>query len=137
MTQETSPLTSNKGKDRRLACLAPARQHHDQLIRDAQEWIVDHLTEKNVLEQARGRSGLLARTFERRFKAATGIAGVKFVQRLRVELAKEILETQSVSIEQIAGDVGYVDPSSFRRLFSRLVGVTPGEYRKRFGPKCP
>ena len=72
------------------------------------------------------------RTFDRRFKAATGYAPLAYVQAMRIEEAKQLLETQSDPIEDIAREVGYEDPGSFRQLFRRLVGMPPGEYRRKF-----
>ncbi|MEX3010482.1 GlxA family transcriptional regulator [Hoeflea sp. TYP-13] len=119
------------------ACLEATNQHSDQLIQRSQRVIAEALTDANVLSKARAISGLPDRTFERRFKAATGIPAVKYVQQLRVELAKRILEETQTPTEEIALAVGYSDPTSFRRLFIRLVGVTPSDYRKRFGRKWP
>ena len=78
------------------------------------------------------QSGLAERSFKRRFKTATGYAPIDYVQKLRVEEAKHMLEATSEAIDQIARNTGYEDPTSFRRLFKRLTGVTPGRYRQRF-----
>jgi transcriptional regulator GlxA family with amidase domain len=78
------------------------------------------------------QSGLTARTFKRRFSAATGETPIAYVQRIRVERAKRRLERSSDPIEAISWAVGYEDPASFRRLFKRLTGLTAGEYRRRF-----
>ena len=77
------------------------------------------------------QSGLSRRTFGRRFQSATGHAPLDYVQRVRIEEAKQLLETGSQSIEQIADEVGYSDIVSFRRLFKRMVGETPTAYRRR------
>lgn len=78
------------------------------------------------------RSKLSERTFKRRFMAATGLAPLDYVQRLRVEDAKRRLERTDDSVDDIAWRVGYEDPAFFRRLFRRVVGMAPGAYRKRF-----
>ena len=77
-------------------------------------------------------SGLAPRTFKRRFTLATGHTPIAYVQRIRVERAKRLLETGDEPIEDISWAVGYEDPASFRRLFKRLTGLTPGAYRQRF-----
>jgi transcriptional regulator GlxA family with amidase domain len=77
-------------------------------------------------------SGLAERTFKRRFQAATGYSPVEFVQALRVEEAKQLLETTRETTDLIAHRVGYEDPTFFRRLFKRRTGVTPARYRQRF-----
>ena len=78
------------------------------------------------------RSGLTERSFKRRFKAATGMTPMDYVHTLRLEEAKQILESGDEPIEAVAEQVGYADPSFFRRLFGRRVGLTPREYRRRF-----
>jgi transcriptional regulator GlxA family with amidase domain len=77
-------------------------------------------------------SGLAPRTFKRRFRAATGYAPVEYVQALRLEEAKQVLETTDEPVDAIAATVGYDDPTFFRRLFKRRTGVTPSRYRQRF-----
>ncbi len=78
------------------------------------------------------QSGLTARTFKRRFKAATGEPPGVYVQRRRVERAKRMLERGEEPVEAISWAVGYEDPASFRRLFKRLAGCSAGKYRRRF-----
>jgi transcriptional regulator GlxA family with amidase domain len=72
------------------------------------------------------------RTFDRRFKAATGYSPLAYVQALRIEEAKQMLETGSALVDAIGREVGYEDASSFSRLFRRLTGISPGDYRRRF-----
>src|SRR3546814_6389628 len=78
------------------------------------------------------RSGLNARTFSRRFKAATGFAPLEYVQALRIEEAKQMLETDTLSANEVGASVGYDDSASFRRIFKRGVGLSPSAYRKKF-----
>jgi len=115
------------------ACLEERLQHADATVRAAQKFIGEHLTECDVLARSRETSGLAQRTFERRFRAAAGVTPLRYLQQLRVEYAKELLERTDRPAEDIADAVGYSDPASFRRLFVRLVGVTPAQYRRRFG----
>jgi transcriptional regulator GlxA family with amidase domain len=82
-------------------------------------------------------SGLAPRTFKRRFTATTGHTPIAYVQRVRVERAKRMLEAGDASIDEISWAVGYEDPASFRRLFKRLTGLTPGAYRQRFQLPVP
>lgn len=79
------------------------------------------------------RGGLAERTFKRRFARATGMPPMDYVHTLRLEEAKQLLETTAAPTEKIARDVAYEDGSFFRRLFRRKVGITPREYRKRSG----
>jgi transcriptional regulator GlxA family with amidase domain len=77
--------------------------------------------------------GLSRRSLERRFKIATGNTPREYLQRVRVEAAKKRLERTADSIEQIVSAVGYEDLPTFRRLFSRVTGMSPSRYRQRYG----
>ncbi|MFY9920309.1 MAG: helix-turn-helix domain-containing protein [Mycobacterium sp.] len=110
----------------------PPTDHGDAAVLAAQRWIAENAQIANPIEEMAGRVGLSTRTLARRFKQATGQSPVAYVQRVRVELAKRSLETGSEPIEEISWTVGYEDSASFRRLFKRLTGLTPGEYRHRF-----
>ncbi|WP_231636282.1 helix-turn-helix domain-containing protein [Novosphingobium sp. ST904] len=77
-------------------------------------------------------AGLEERTLQRRFKSATGMKPTEYVQHLRIGKARELLEFTRRSIDQIAWSVGYEDATAFRRVFSRILGLTPGDYRARF-----
>jgi transcriptional regulator GlxA family with amidase domain len=77
-------------------------------------------------------SGPPERSFSRRFHRATGQSPMDYVQSLRIEEAKQMLETTELSVEAVAHDVGYEDSTSFGRLFRRRTGITPAQYRKRF-----
>lgn len=79
-------------------------------------------------------SGLAERTVKRRFKAATGVTLIDYLQDVRIEEAKRLLETTKLAAEEISVEVGYQDASFFRRLFSRRTGLTPSGYRRMFQP---
>jgi transcriptional regulator GlxA family with amidase domain len=78
-------------------------------------------------------SGVPERSFIRRFTKASGITPINYVHALRLEEAKQMLETTDLPIDAIANEVGYEDPSFFSRLFRRETGLTPAHYRLRFG----
>ena len=78
-------------------------------------------------------SGLAERSFKRRFQQATGMSPLEYVHTLRLEEAKQMLESGEQPIEAIANEVGYEDAGFFSRLFRRKVNLTPAQYRKRFG----
>lgn len=73
------------------------------------------------------------RNFKRRFRAATGDTPVGYLQRYRIETAKRLLERTGLGIEEVAAEVGYQDPSFFRRLFKKHTQLTPRQYRTRLG----
>lgn len=114
------------------ASLVQATPSDDLVIADGQAWLAAHFTAHAPVSAVIARSGLPERTFKRRFAHATGMSPIEYVHTLRLEAAKEQLETTNAVIEAIAENVGYEDGSFFRRLFRRHVGITPAEYRRRF-----
>ncbi|MEJ7012895.1 GlxA family transcriptional regulator [Sinorhizobium meliloti] len=114
-----------------FASMARPRQHSDAVISKIQAWLVDNYATTNPVSAMVGRSGLSERSFKRRFSAATGYTPVEYVQALRIEEAKQMLETEDVAIEDVSVSVGYEDPTFFRKLFKRRTGVTPAQYRQR------
>ena len=107
-------------------------RHGDADVVRAQSWLDIHLDHPDAVSAMANASGLPERTFTRRFRLATGHAPTAYVQHVRVEAAKRLLETTTQPIEQICWSVGYDDPASFRRLFKRITAITPGAYRRRF-----
>jgi len=115
-----------------FAAMARPRQHEDAAIAAAQTWIADHYMIANPVARMAAHAGMSERTFPRRFRKATGYGPVEYVQALRIEEAKQMLETTAEPTDAVALAVGYADPASFRRLFKREVGVSPARYRQRF-----
>lgn len=116
----------------------PPADHGDAAVLAVQRWLEEGYAVAAPVEEMARRSGLSARTFKRRFTAATGHTPIGYVQRIRVERAKRLLETTATPVEEVSWAVGYEDPASFRRLFKRLTGMAPGEYRRRFAmPELP
>lgn len=114
------------------ASLAARRQHNDQLIADAQVWAATHYDEPNPVSAMVDRSGLLERSFLRRFRRATGQSPLEYLQTVRVEEAKQMLEATELPIDQISAEIGYNEPSSFRSAFRKHVGMTASVYRKKW-----
>lgn len=111
--------------------LLPER-HQDEKILAVQEWLKTHYPEKIRIETLAGQSNMSPRTFKRRFKEATGHAPLAYLQLLRVEAARGMLEQTCMSVEQLAEKCGYEDISFFRKLFKRHTGLSPNQYRKSF-----
>jgi len=99
---------------------------------DCQKWIADNYTTANPVTAMTERSQLKPRTFARRFKAATGYLPMDYVHALRIEEAKQLLENTGGGAEDVGFRVGYEDPTFFRRLFRRKVGLTPAVFRRKF-----
>lgn len=126
-------LLGDRGEGQLLfAAMGKPKRHEDEIITNCQSWIANHYDTVNPVQQMVIQSGLTERTFKRRFKIATGYTPINYVQTLRIEEAKQLLESTSEAIDIIAQQTGYEDPTSFRRLFKRMTGVTPGRYRQRF-----
>ncbi len=109
------------------------KNHGDASILQAQKWLADHLTQDDLINRAAETVSLNQRTFKHRFKQATKLSPLQYIQKLRLERAKEALELTSTPVEEISRSVGYQDASFFRRIFKRDIQMTPIEYRKKFG----
>lgn len=116
-----------------FARLAQTRQTEDALIARCQRWIADHYAEPAPVNAMIALSGIAERSFKRRFQHATGMSPLEYVHTLRLEEAKQMLESGNQPVEEIANEVGYEDAGFFSRLFRRHVNLTPAQYRKRFG----
>jgi transcriptional regulator GlxA family with amidase domain len=98
----------------------------------AQEFIeIEYASIKTIDDIARN-VGISPRHFKRRFKKATGDLPLKYLQKVRIDAAKEWLETTHETIDNITGAVGYSDISSFFRLFKQHTQISPKIYREKF-----
>lgn len=104
----------------------------DGPVSEGMSWIANNFSTDKPVEKMVERSGLKARTFSRRFRVATGVSPIEYVQALRVEEAKQMLEQDEISNDEIGVRIGYDDPVSFRRVFKRYCGLSPAGYRKKF-----
>ena len=115
-----------------FAAMPRPKEHQDAVIEECQIWIAEHYDESTPVRKMIELSCLTERTFMRRFARATGFKPTEYVQRLRIEEAKQLLETTQVAIEDISAEVGYEDPAYFRRLFKKKAGVSPAKYRTKY-----
>lgn len=113
------------------------KNHGDEPVLKIQEWLEEDPGRGGTIANLANRVRLGERTFMRRFKKATGDSPLEYLQRLRVEVAKGLLETTAASVEEITVRTGYADVSSYRRLFKRYTGISPAAYRKRFACRLP
>lgn len=116
-----------------FARVARSKQVDDALIGRCQTWIADHYADPAPVAAMVQQSGLPQRSFQRRFKLATGMAPLEYVHTMRIEEAKHLLETSGLPVAAVAEEVGYDDAAFFGRLFKRQVNLTPPQYRRRFG----
>ncbi|MEH6529571.1 MAG: helix-turn-helix domain-containing protein [Porticoccus sp.] len=108
--------------------------HADAIVKTSETWLAEHFHETGLIQKLVGKVHIPERTLKRRFKNATGTSLIERIQNLRIEEAKQLLETHSMAVDEISMVVGYEDPSFFRRLFKRLTGLTPSQYRRMFQP---
>jgi transcriptional regulator GlxA family with amidase domain len=106
--------------------------HSDAAVRRCQASLEARFREADALPVAVAASGLPERTLKRRFRNATGTTPIDYLQNLRIEEAKRLLEATNVPVENIGFEVGYEDASFVRRLFKRKTGLTAGAYRRMF-----
>jgi transcriptional regulator GlxA family with amidase domain len=116
------------------ASLKRIQLHADAAVRRAEKWLEEHFLDEDVVMTAVAASGIPERSLKRRFKAATGSTLVVYAQNLRIEEAKRLLETTDKLADDVGVAVGYENLAFFRRLFRRLTGLSPAQYRRMFKP---
>ena len=116
------------------AALLRRNPHADAVVRGCEDWLGKHYRETDAIRQVVNSAGIPERTLKRRFKTATGTTLIDYLQTLRIEEAKRLLETEQTAVDDISVAVSYEDPSFFRRLFKRRTGLTPSQYRRMFQP---
>jgi transcriptional regulator GlxA family with amidase domain len=112
--------------------LLRGQPHSDAAVRACQAAMETHFRVHDALAMAVAQTRIPERTLKRRFRQATGCTPIDYLQNLRIEEAKRILETTATPVEEIGVLVGYEDASFFRRLFKRKTGLTAGAYRRMF-----
>jgi transcriptional regulator GlxA family with amidase domain len=117
-----------------FASLVRRRPHADSVVRRAEDWLREHFREPHVVSGVVTECGIAERSLKRRFTAATGSTVMGYVQNLRIEEAKRILESADSSSNEIAPAIGYENSAFFRKLFKRQTGLTMGQYRRMFRP---
>lgn len=110
----------------------PQKNHGDSQVLKAQELMEANHGTISAIDAIAEEVGISPRHFKRRFKKATGEMPLKYLQRLRIDAAKRLLETSQESIDEITWAVGYQDTSSFCRLFKQHTDLSPRAYRNKF-----
>jgi transcriptional regulator GlxA family with amidase domain len=127
-------LVDPAGREQRFyANFSPPMNHGDVPVLQVQLWLQSGKAESTTIGEMAAKARLGERTFLRRFQKATGLTPTEYVQHLKVERARASLEFTSLTINEISWSVGYENASSFRKVFQRIMGLTPGDYRRRFG----
>ncbi|WP_171166894.1 GlxA family transcriptional regulator [Streptomyces sp. I05A-00742] len=103
-------------------------------LRDLQQWIAEHPEADLGVEALAARAGLSPRHFARAFRAEVGVPPGRYVERVRLEAARRLLEDTADGVEEISRHCGYGTPEAMRRAFRRALGTAPGAYRRRVRP---
>lgn len=115
---------------------SPMEDHGDALVKQTQDEIKKNFREANTIEQLVTDVPSSRRNLVRRFKQATGITPIEYLQKTRIEAAKQLLEHSRQSVMEVMLDSGYNDLKSFRSLFKKNVGMTPTAYRDKFNAQA-
>jgi transcriptional regulator GlxA family with amidase domain len=125
-------IDTNRVSQSSYASLPERASHSDALVARAQRWMEKSLAQGFSLAELARHLAVSERTLNRRFKLATGEAPLHYLQSLRVDVAKRLLENKGLNVDAVSARVGYSDLSTFRRLFRRETGLSPREYQRRF-----
>jgi len=105
----------------------------DPRIAKAESWARRNIARDFSMEQLAASAALAPRTFARRLFATCGVSPIQFVQRIRIETARYLLETTRLPVDEIARKVGYAEPSTLRRLIRRETKHSPAHFRPGAG----
>lgn len=108
------------------------KNHDDNEINKAQAYIEQHFEAKFTVDDLAGKLALGRRSFERRFKQATNNTVMEYIQRVKIEAAKRILENSQKNITDVMYEVGYTDVKSFRSTFKKITGLSPLDYKNKY-----
>ena len=111
----------------------PKLDHGDELILKVQRYLDNNFKALISVKSLADNYFVSARTLQRRFMNAQGITIIQYLQKLRLHNACQLIELTQKGISEIAYEVGYQDVSAFRKTFMRQYGLTPTQFRKRFG----
>ena len=129
---KTQIIDSKRGNQNSYTNVTLHKPHSDQLVKQVQEFIEQNFHQPIQVSSLAAMANITPRTLNRRFQASVAMRPVEYIQAVRIEQAKRLLELGDVSIKSLADQVGYDDISSFTRLFKRATELTPKEYQDKF-----
>ena len=129
---KTQIIDSKRGNQNSYTNVTLHKPHSDQLVKQVQEFIEQNFQQPIQVSSLAAMANITPRTLNRRFQASVAMRPVEYIQAVRIEQAKRLLELGDVSIKSLADQVGYDDISSFTRLFKRATELTPKEYQDKF-----
>ncbi|MGC9537209.1 GlxA family transcriptional regulator [Streptomyces sp. UG1] len=122
------------GNQAQFSAQLAAQTAQREPLREVQRWITEHPDTDLSVEALAARASLSPRHFARAFQAETGMTPGRYVDRVRLEHARRLLEDTGDGIEEISRASGYGTPEAMRRAFLKALGAAPAEYRRRFHP---
>jgi transcriptional regulator GlxA family with amidase domain len=131
-TAKIFSIDMDRNRQTYFGTFSPAADHGDDLVKLAQEEIQKNFSKANTIEEIITDVPASRRNLVRRFKQVTGITPIEYLQKTRIEAAKQMLEQSRNSIMEVMLDSGYNDLKTFRTLFKKTVGMTPKMYREKF-----
>ncbi|AJF68224.1 GlxA family transcriptional regulator [Streptomyces vietnamensis] len=120
------------GNQAQFSAQLSAQTARREPLRDLQAWITEHPEADLSVDSLAARARLSPRHFARAFHAETGTPPGRYVDRVRLEHARRLLEESSRGVEEVARASGYGTPEAMRRAFLKVLGTGPAEYRRRF-----
>jgi transcriptional regulator GlxA family with amidase domain len=122
------------GNQAQFSAQLAAQTAQREPLREVQQWITEHPDDDLTVESLAARARLSPRHFARAFQAETGMTPGRYVDRVRLEHARRLLEDTADGIQEISRASGYGTPEAMRRAFVKALGAAPAEYRRRFRP---
>ncbi|MER7973129.1 helix-turn-helix domain-containing protein, partial [Streptomyces sp. NPDC096080] len=122
------------GNQAQFSAQLAAQTARREPLREVQQWITEHPADDLSVGALAARAALSPRHFARAFEAETGTTPGRYVDRVRVEHARRLLEDTVDGVEEISRASGYGTPEAMRRAFVKALGTAPAEYRRRFRP---
>ncbi|WP_437010970.1 GlxA family transcriptional regulator [Streptomyces sp. enrichment culture] len=122
------------GNQAQFSAQLAAQTARREPLRELQQWVTEHPGADLSVESLAARASLSPRHFARAFRAETGMTPGRYVDRVRLEHARRLLEDTGDGVEEVSRASGYGTPEAMRRAFVKALGTSPAEYRRRFRP---
>jgi transcriptional regulator GlxA family with amidase domain len=129
-------FTRRPGGQAQFSAQLRAQAARTPAIREVQLWLPDHLDRDLTVARLAERAGMSERSFARAFRAETGTTPAAHVEALRVEAARQLLETTDLTVAAVATRVGFNHPETLHRAVARRLGTTPDRYRQHFARRA-
>lgn len=132
LTAKIFEIEIDRGSQSPFIIFNGQKEHEDEQIMKAQEFIEKNYMEKITVEQLASMLCIGRRNLERRFKKSTYNTVVEYIQRVKIEVAKRKLESTRDNVNEVMYSVGYSDNKAFRTIFKKFTGLSPVEYRLKY-----